>query len=92
MTEEKLDDIGAGLETKSEKFLYLLALSVGWQEVELTVVQSYGLTKLQLYITFCLYIVKQKSDTLGGFRNRYSMDGHRWAIHTRNQMHAIRFM
>jgi hypothetical protein len=61
MTEENLDDIGAGLETKSEKCLYLLALSVGWQE--LTVVQSYGLTKLQLYITFCLYIVKQKSDT-----------------------------
>jgi hypothetical protein len=51
--------------------------SVGWQKVQLTLVaQVVEVTALQIYIYIacCLEMAKQEFDTVGGFRNRYSMD------------------
>jgi hypothetical protein len=61
LTEEKLDDIGTGLEASPKKLLYLLALQCGLAEYTAHIGTKFlklDLTKLQSYIAFCLQIAK----------------------------------
>jgi hypothetical protein len=77
LTEEKLDDVGTRLEAILKKSLHVRPSSIGWQKYSsrwYKDAEAYGLTERQSYRAFCLQVANQEFNTVGGCRNRYSME------------------